>query len=65
MLLTDVVEPNIPLEVESKALKADLTDDRQIRQLFETEFGIPDTIYCLNGVMSRGAEDNFHLGLKV
>jgi len=65
LLLTDVVEPNIPPEAETKTLQADLTDDRQIRQLFETEFGIPDTIYCMHGIMSRGAEDNFELGLKI
>lgn len=65
LLLTDVAEPNAPPNSQAKTLKVDLTDPGQIRQLFETAFGVPDTIYCMHGIMSRGAEDNFDLGLKV
>ncbi|KAF7761186.1 hypothetical protein Agabi119p4_10595 [Agaricus bisporus var. burnettii] len=65
LLLTDVAEPNAPPNSQAKTLKVDLTDPGQIRQLFETAFGVPDTIYCMHGIMSRGAEDNFDLGLKI
>lgn len=46
-------------------LQADLTSKEEVEKLFQTEYGIPDTIYCLHGIMSRGAEDNFDLGIKV
>jgi len=42
-----------------------LTVKEAVDGLFKTEFGVPDTIYCLHGIMSRGSEDNFDLGLKV
>jgi hypothetical protein len=59
------VEPKGPQGVDAITIQADLTDDTQIDALFKTPFGIPDTIYCLHGIMSRGSEDNFDLGLKV
>ncbi|KAF9446643.1 NAD(P)-binding protein [Macrolepiota fuliginosa MF-IS2] len=65
LILTDVVEPSPPPGLQAKVMKADLTDDHQIRQLYETGYGIPDVIYCMHGTMSRGAEDNFDLGLKI
>jgi hypothetical protein len=65
LILTDIVEPVIFLDARIKSIKADLTNDHQLRALFETDFGIPDTIYCMHGIMSRGAEDSFELGLKV
>jgi nucleoside-diphosphate-sugar epimerase len=42
-----------------------LCDEKEIDALFNTEFGTPDTVYCFHGIMSRGSEDNFDLGLKV
>ena len=36
-----------------------------IDQLFETEYGTPDVIYALHGIMSRGSEDDFDHGVKV
>jgi hypothetical protein len=59
------VEPKGPQDGGTIAIQADLTDDTQIDALFKTPFGVPDTIYCLHGIMSRGSEDNFDLGLKV
>ena len=59
------MEPKTPQNVTALAIKADLTDDAQIDTLFTTPLGVPDTIYCLHGIMSRGSEDNFDLGLKV
>lgn len=47
------------------AVQADLTDNDQIDSLFTTAYGVPDTVYCMHGIMSRGSEDNFDLGLKV
>ncbi|KAJ3562035.1 hypothetical protein NP233_g9824 [Leucocoprinus birnbaumii] len=65
LILTDVIDPAIISGGDVKTLKADLTSDDHARLLFETEFGIPDTIYCMHGIMSRGAEDNFDLGFKI
>lgn len=65
LLLTDVVEPSVPPGAHTIALKADLTDVDEVRRLFGTKLGVPDTIYCMHGIMSRGAEDSFDLGLKV
>ena len=50
---------------EAITIKADLTDPTQAEGLFRTEFGTPDTVYCLHGIMSRGSEDHFDFGIKV
>ncbi|KAJ7285750.1 hypothetical protein C8J57DRAFT_646704 [Mycena rebaudengoi] len=65
LILADIVEPKAPRGVKAVTVKADLTAKEPIDSLFKSEFGIPDTIYCLHGIMSRGSEDNFDLGLKV
>ncbi|KAG6902384.1 hypothetical protein C0995_000589 [Termitomyces sp. Mi166 len=65
LILADIVEPTAPADVESVVIKTDLTDELQVETLFNTRFGVPDTVYCLHGIMSRGSEDNFDLGLKV
>ncbi|KAF8057610.1 NAD-P-binding protein [Lyophyllum atratum] len=65
LILADIVEPKAPEGVKAATIKADLTDKQQIEGLFTTPLGIPDTVYCLHGIMSRGSEDNFDLGLKV
>ncbi|KAF5347742.1 hypothetical protein D9756_010265 [Leucocoprinus leucothites] len=65
LILTDVIEPTIGPDAQVRTLKADLTKEDHIHQLFESEFGIPDAIYCMHGIMSRGAEDNFDLGFKI
>ncbi|KAI0030166.1 NAD-P-binding protein [Vararia minispora EC-137] len=65
LILADVVQPTSPVGAPAIAFKADLTDTAEIEKLFTTEFGVPDIVYALHGIMSRGAEDNFDLGLKV
>ncbi|THU87409.1 NAD(P)-binding protein [Dendrothele bispora CBS 962.96] len=64
-ILADIVEPRSPSGAESVCFKADLTNRDETDKLFNTRLGIPDTIYCLHGIMSRGSEDNFDLGVKV
>ncbi|KAI0351449.1 NAD(P)-binding protein [Trametes cingulata] len=65
LILVDIVEPQRPKGANAITIKADLTDPAQVDALFKTEFGVPDTVYCLHGIMSRGSEDNFDLGVKV
>ncbi|KDQ49997.1 hypothetical protein JAAARDRAFT_609092 [Jaapia argillacea MUCL 33604] len=65
LILADVVKPKAPQDTKAVTMKADLTDPSQVQSLFQTEFGIPDTVYCMHGIMSRGSEDNFDLGIKV
>ena len=65
LILVDIVEPKAPAGSKSVVIKADLSDKPQVDALFKTEFGVPDTIYCLHGIMSRGSEDNFDLGVRV
>ncbi|KAI8971139.1 hypothetical protein BD414DRAFT_525466 [Trametes punicea] len=65
LILVDIVQPKTPQDANAIALQADLTDPAQVDRLFETQFGVPDTVYCLHGIMSRGSEDNFDLGVKV
>jgi nucleoside-diphosphate-sugar epimerase len=69
--LADIVEPaspsnsDISLDDKVLTLKVDLTESSDIDKLFETKLGIPDTVYCMHGIMSRGSEDNFDFALKV
>lgn len=65
LILADIVEPKSPKDCDAVTVKVDLTAKEAVDGLFKTEFGVPDTIYCLHGIMSRGSEDNFDLGLKV
>jgi len=66
LILVDIVEPKVPTGCTTAiTIKCDLTDKFQVASLFNTSHGIPDTIYCLHGIMSRGSEDNFDLGIKV
>ncbi|OZJ04489.1 hypothetical protein BZG36_02664 [Bifiguratus adelaidae] len=65
LILADIVEPTAPSKDSCICIKADLTNPAEVKALFQTSFGVPDTIYCFHGIMSRGAEDNFDLGLKV
>ncbi|ORX41219.1 hypothetical protein BD324DRAFT_613675 [Kockovaella imperatae] len=66
LILADIVEPKPPKEAKNCiCVKADLTDPSEMQKLLRTEYGVPDTIYCFHGIMSRGSEDNFDLGLKV
>lgn len=66
LVLADIVEPKAPSGSSNViTLRADLTDAAQVDALFDTEYGMPDTVYCLHGIMSRGSEDDFDLGLKV
>ncbi|KAJ7475120.1 hypothetical protein B0H11DRAFT_2158595 [Mycena galericulata] len=65
LILADIVEPKSPKSIRAVTIKADLTAKEPVDALFKTEFGIPETIYCLHGIMSRGSEDNFDFGLKV
>ncbi len=59
------MEPKTPVGAKAVTIKADLTSADEIEKLYQTELGVPDTVYCLHGIMSRGSEDNFDLGLKV
>ena len=66
LILCDIVEPKTPKGAKNVITsKADLTDPKAVESLFKTEYGVPDTIYCFHGIMSRGSEDHFDLGLKV
>ncbi|KAF7297150.1 ABC bile acid [Mycena indigotica] len=65
LILADVTPPAAPSNAQAIAIKTDLTIPKEAHTLFQTEFGVPDTIYCLHGIMSRGSEDNFDFGLKV
>ncbi|KAK4688493.1 hypothetical protein P7C73_g1638, partial [Tremellales sp. Uapishka_1] len=66
LILCDIVEPRAPKGAKHCVTrKADLCDPKEIDALFNTELGLPDTIYCFHGIMSRGSEDNFDLGVNV
>lgn len=68
LILADIVEPRVPAGAPKGSVitvKADLCNPAEIDSLFTTTHGAPDTIYCFHGIMSRGSEDNFDLGLKV
>ncbi|PPQ77832.1 hypothetical protein CVT25_015326 [Psilocybe cyanescens] len=65
LILADIFEPKAPAASQSVLVKVDLSDKAQVETLFTTDYGIPDTIYCLHGIMSRGSEDNFDLGIKI
>ncbi|PFH48513.1 hypothetical protein AMATHDRAFT_149748 [Amanita thiersii Skay4041] len=66
LILVDIVQPQLPDGRKGRALAMDLTDPGTVDRLFNTlENGVPDTVYCLHGLMSRGSEDNFDLALKV
>ncbi|KAF7361340.1 NAD(P)-binding protein [Mycena sanguinolenta] len=65
LILADIVEPKSPKSSDAVTVKVDLTARESIDNLFKTQFGVPDTIYCLHGIMSRGAEENFDFGLQV
>lgn len=67
-ILCDIVEPKPPKGLSSNdyiCRRADLSEPSAVEDLFTTEFGVPDVVYCLHGIMSRGAEDNFDLGMKI
>ena len=62
-ILADVQEPKQPAFADSVAhkpkvitQKIDLTKDEAVEGLFKTEFGRPDVIYCMHGIMSLGSE---------
>lgn len=65
LILVDVIKPRLPEGAEGLALVENLTDQRPIEKLFNTALGVPNTIYCLHGVMSRASEDDLDLALKV
>ena len=65
LILADIVEPKAPQGAKAITFKADLCERGAVEKLFDTEFGCPDTVYAMHGIMSRGSEDNFELGLKV
>ncbi|KAJ9103297.1 hypothetical protein QFC21_002720 [Naganishia friedmannii] len=68
LILADIVEPKPPKGVSEDdyvVIKADLSEKSGVESLFTTKLGPPSVIYCLHGIMSRGAEDNFDLGMKI
>ncbi|KLT40198.1 NAD(P)-binding protein [Cutaneotrichosporon oleaginosum] len=64
LILADIVEPRAPKASGAVTIMADLTDPAAIDGLFTTSYGPPQIIYCLHGIMSRGAEDDFDLGMR-
>nr|GAT50560.1 ABC bile acid [Mycena chlorophos] len=65
LILADIFEPKFPNGTAAIAVKVDLTVPESVDTLFNTEFGVPDTVYCMHGIMSRGSEQNFDFGLQV
>ncbi|RPD56165.1 NAD(P)-binding protein [Lentinus tigrinus ALCF2SS1-7] len=65
LILVDVIEPKAPSGSNAVTIKANLTNPEEVDAIFQTEYGVPDTVYCLHGIMSRGSEDNFDFGVKV
>ncbi|KAI1789400.1 NAD(P)-binding protein [Ganoderma leucocontextum] len=66
LILVDVIEPKAPGPNSSAiTIQADLTDPAQANALFNSKYGPYDAVYCMHGIMSRGSEDNFDLGVKV
>lgn len=65
LILVDIVEPKAPEGAKAICIKADLTEKQAVESLFKTSYGVPDTVYALHGIMSRGSEDDFDFGLKV
>nr|VWO99709.1 Fructose-bisphosphate aldolase (FBP aldolase) (FBPA) (EC (Fructose-1,6-bisphosphate aldolase) [Ganoderma boninense] len=65
LILIDVIEPKLPPNSSAITIQADLTDPAQANALFDAKYGLYDAVYCLHGIMSRGSEDNFDLGIKV
>lgn len=66
-ILADIVEPKPTKGLAAKVIckKADLSEPASLDALFETEFGKPDVIYSMHGIMSLGSEENWDLGMKV
>ncbi|PIL35216.1 hypothetical protein GSI_03006 [Ganoderma sinense ZZ0214-1] len=65
LILVDVIEPKTLPNSSAVTIQADLTDPAQANALFDSKYGLYDTVYCMHGIMSRGSEDNFDLGIKV
>ncbi|KAF5346157.1 hypothetical protein D9758_009960 [Tetrapyrgos nigripes] len=71
LILADIVEPAAPSNSDTSpngnvlTLKVDLTQSSDIDTLFKTKLGVPDAVYCMHGIMSRGSEDKFDFALKV
>ena len=65
LVLVDVIQPKAPPNLNAVTIQADLTDPAQANALFDSKYGEYDAVYCMHGIMSRGSEDNFDLGIKV
>lgn len=65
LILVDVIKARLPEGAKGLAIVADLRDPWSVERLFNTVFGVPTTVYCLHGVMSRASEDDLDLALKV
>ena len=69
IILTDVREPPIPKEAESKekfkCIALDLTGDMARDHLFELVGQGLDSVYLLHGIMSSAAEANLELGYAI
>ncbi|GAC76393.1 hypothetical protein PANT_22c00005 [Moesziomyces antarcticus T-34] len=66
-ILADIVEPKPAKGLAARVIckKADLSEEASLDELFNTEFGKPDVIYSMHGIMSLGSEENWDLGMKV
>ncbi|KAI0643039.1 hypothetical protein C8Q79DRAFT_203427 [Trametes meyenii] len=65
LILADIVEPKAPAGSNAITIQADLTIPGKVDTLFRTDFGIPDTVYCMHGIMSLSAEANYARSLQV
>lgn len=68
LILTDIIEPEIPKGVKhpenAKTIKADLLDPSSLSTLIPPSVTL-DAIYIFHGIMSSGAESMFDLGMSV
>ncbi|KAN0066530.1 hypothetical protein ACQY0O_000624 [Thecaphora frezii] len=65
-ILVDVSAPKPPRSTtQAVCIQADLTQPSGIDAIFSTEYGLPDVIYSLHGIMSKGSEENWDFGFRV
>jgi hypothetical protein len=66
LILADVTLPKAPANAKDVVcVQTDLTKPEEAAKLFKTAYGLPQVVYCMHGIMSRGSEDNFDFGIKV
>ncbi|KAG6915970.1 hypothetical protein DXG01_009059 [Tephrocybe rancida] len=63
LILADVVVPTAPAGVDCVAIKADLTDERQVKGILESRLGMPGTVYYPD--LNRVIDSLFDVGAQV